>query len=105
MNNFLPPSKKGLVIHMNKSQLVERLAQRTNTTKSHSETLLDAAIEIIQKAVSKGEEVKLVGFGTFSRINRKTRTARNPKTGEPVTIPGSKVPRFKPGKEFKESVN
>jgi DNA-binding protein HU-beta len=90
---------------MNKSQLVERLAEKTNTTKSHSEAVLDAAIEIIQKAVSKGEEVKLVGFGTFTRINRKSRTARNPKTGEPVKIPGTTVPRFKPGKEFKEIVS
>lgn len=90
---------------MNKAQLVEKLSQKTRMTKTQSEAFLDAALEIIQKSVSKGEEVKLVGFGTFSRIARKSRTGRNPKTGEPVSIPGSKVPRFKPGKEFKNALN
>ena len=90
---------------MNKAQLIDRLALRTNSTKCHSEVLLDAALEIIQKVVAKGEDVKLVGFGTFSRQHRKGRTGRNPKTGAPVIIPGSKVPRFKPGKEFKEILN
>lgn len=90
---------------MNKSQLVEKVSQLTHTTKTQSEVLIDATLEVIQKAVSKGEEVKLVGFGTFSRTKRKSRPGRNPKTGEPVTIPSVKVPRFKPGKEFKERVN
>ena len=90
---------------MNKAQLVEKLSERTKLTKSQSEAFLDAAIETIQKTVAKGDEVKLVGFGTFSRMARKSRTGRNPKTGEPVQIPGAKVPRFKPGKEFKDSLN
>lgn len=90
---------------MNKGQLVEKLAEKTNLTKSQAENLLDATIEIIQKTVAKGDEVKLVGFGTFSRTSRKSRTGRNPKTGAPVQIPDSKVPRFKPGKDFKESLN
>lgn len=87
---------------MNKAQLIEKVSQRTNLTKTQSEVFLDATLEIIQKAVAKGDEVKLVGFGTFSRLNRKTRSGRNPKTGAPVTIPGAMVPRFKPGKDFKE---
>lgn len=90
---------------MNKAQLVEKLAEKMNLTKTQSEAFLDATLEIIQKSVAKGEEVKLVGFGTFSRLNRKSRNGRNPKTGAPVTIPGSKVPRFKPGKDFKELLN
>lgn len=90
---------------MNKAQLVEKIALQTRMTKTQSEALLDATLEVIQKAVSKGEEVKLVGFGTFSCASRKSRQGRNPKTGEPVTIPGSKIPRFKPGKEFKERVS
>lgn len=89
---------------MNKAQLIDQLAERTRLTKSQSEIVLDAALEIIQKTVSKGEEVKLVGFGTFSRLSRKARTGRNPKTGETVKIPGGKIPRFRPGKEFKEQV-
>lgn len=90
---------------MNKAQLIERLAEKTKLTKSQSEVVLDAALEIIRKTVARGDEVKLVGFGTFSRLNRKSRTGRNPKTGQPVSIPGAKVPRFKPGKEFKDSMN
>lgn len=90
---------------MNKAQLVEKLALKTNLTKSQSEEILDATLEIIQRAVAKGDEVKLVGFGTFSRLNRKGRKGRNPKTGAPVEIPGGKVPRFKPGKDFKSLLN
>ncbi|MBX3040232.1 MAG: HU family DNA-binding protein [Bdellovibrionaceae bacterium] len=86
---------------MNKAQLVEQLSRRTHTTKCDSEAFLDATLEIIQKALSKGEEVKLVGFGTFSTSLRKERTARNPKTGESVVVPKSKVPRFKAGKDFR----
>ncbi len=89
---------------MNKAQLVDQLASRTRLTKSQSENVLDAALEIIQKTVSKGEEVKLVGFGTFSRLARKSRTGRNPKTGQTVAIPGGKIPRFRPGKDFKDQV-
>ncbi len=90
---------------MNKAQLIEKLSQKTNLTKVQSEAFLDATLEIIQKSVAKGDEVKLVGFGTFSRLDRKSRTGRNPKTGAPVEIPGGKVPRFKPGKDFKSLLN
>ncbi len=90
---------------MNKAQLIEKLAEKTALTKSQSEDVLDGVIEIIQRAVAKGDEVKLVGFGTFSRQHRKSRNGRNPKTGAPVAIPGSKVPRFKPGKDFRDLLN
>ncbi len=89
---------------MNKAQLVDRLSEKTKLTKSQSEIFLDATLDIIQNTVSNGEEVKLVGFGTFSRTARKERPARNPKTGEAVTIPSQNVPRFKPGKDFKDLV-
>ncbi|MBC7371454.1 MAG: HU family DNA-binding protein [Bdellovibrionaceae bacterium] len=89
---------------MNKSQLIEKVALRTQSTKQQSEEFLAATLEVIQKAVSKGDEVKLVGFGTFSRTDRKARPGRNPKTGESVQIPESRVPRFKPGKDFKDQV-
>ena len=86
---------------MNKAELIDRLSKKTKLTKSQSEELLNATIEIIQKAVAKGEEVKLVGFGTFCGLHRKARKGRNPKTGETVEIPGGRIPKFKPGKEFK----
>ena len=90
---------------MNKAQLIEKVAEKTGLTKTQSEEFLDATLQIIQKSVAKGDEVKLVGFGTFSRLHRKSRNGRNPKTGAPVVIPGSKVPRFKPGKDFKDLLN
>lgn len=90
---------------MNKAQLIEKLSEKTGLTKVQSESVLDAALHIIQKSVAKGDDVKLVGFGTFSKLTRKTRKGRNPKTGAPVTIPGAAVPRFKPGKDFKDLLN
>ena len=90
---------------MNKAQLIEKLAHKTNMTKVQTESLMDAYFEIIQKTVSKGEEVKIVGFGTFSVAHRGARKGRNPKTGQSVEIPRSKVPRFKAGKEFKDALS
>lgn len=90
---------------MNKAQLVEKIASDAKLPKAQTEMILDHTIEAIKKAVSKGDDVKLVGFGTFSRGKRKARSGRNPQTGATIEIPASKVPRFKAGKEFKEMVN
>lgn len=90
---------------MNKAQLVELVAEKTKTTKSQSELILDATLEAIQEALKEGDEVKLVGFGTFSRSSRKARLGRNPKTGETVKIPSAYIPKFKPGKDLKEALN
>ncbi len=89
---------------MNKAELIERVAKKAKLTKSQTETILDATIDAIQNAVSSGEEVKIVGFGTFDRASRKQRNGRNPKTGTTIVIPASRVPRFRPGKEFKALV-
>ena len=86
---------------MNKAQLVQKLAEKTKLSKVQSEAVIDAALEIIQKTVQRGDDVKLVGFGTFSAVNRKAKKGRNLKTGEEVAIPGVRLPRFKPGKDFK----
>lgn len=87
---------------MNKAELIEKVAKKTTLTKVQSEQVIDAALEVISKAVSKGDEVKLVGFGTFSRTVRKSRPGRNPKTGTELIIPAAKVPKFKPGKDFRD---
>jgi DNA-binding protein HU-beta len=89
-------------VTLNKAELVEKIAKRTSLTKQQSEDVIDAALEVITKSVAKGDEVKLVGFGTFSRAVRKARTGRNPKTGTKVEIPAAKVPKFKPGKDFRD---
>ena len=89
---------------MNKAELVTAIAKNTKTSKLLAEQHLDTTLAIIQKTVSKGEEVKIVGFGSFSKTVRKAKTGRNPKTGQTVKVPNTNVPRFKPGKEFKDLV-
>jgi len=89
---------------MNKAELVTAIADKTKTSKMQAENYLDVMLSIIQKTVSKGEEVKIVGFGSFSRAVRKAKTGRNPKTGQTIKVPNTNVPRFKPGKEFKDIV-
>jgi DNA-binding protein HU-beta len=86
---------------MNKAQLIEKVATATDTTKAQTERVLDATIETIRKAVKKGDEVKLVGFGTFTKTKRKARTGRNPQTGKTIKIPAAWYPKFRPGSEFK----
>ena len=89
---------------MNKAQLIELIAEKSRTPKNQTETILDATIEVIREALRDGKEVKLVGFGTFSKTTRKSRTGRNPKTGVAVKIPSTHVPRFKPGKDLKDFI-
>jgi DNA-binding protein HU-beta len=91
-------------MEMNRAELVAAIASKTKSSKSQVETYLDVTLNIIQKTVSSGEEVKLVGFGSFSKSLRKAKTGRNPKTGQTVKVPNTNVPRFKPGKEFKDLV-
>ena len=89
---------------MNKAQLIERVAKETNTTKAQTERMLDATIDTIRKSVKKGDEVKLVGFGTFTKTKRKARTGRNPQTGRTIKIPAAWYPKFRPGAEFKQMI-
>lgn len=90
---------------MNKSELIETIANTTGESKRVVAGVLDATIETVQKQVKKGEKVSLPGFGTWERRARSARTARNPQTGEPIKIKASKVPAFKPGATFKSFVN
>ncbi|MDJ0648374.1 MAG: HU family DNA-binding protein [Xenococcaceae cyanobacterium MO_188.B19] len=89
---------------MNKGELVDRIAQRATVTKKQADAVLSAAIETIMEAVSEGNKVTLVGFGSFEPRDRKEREGRNPKTGEKMSIPATTVPAFSPGKLFKEKV-
>lgn len=90
---------------MNKSELVDSIAEGANLSKSDATEALNAFIEAVGQALEKGDSVSLVGFGTFSVKERKARTGRNPKTGEEIPIPASKVPGFKAGKTLKERTN
>lgn len=89
---------------MNKTQLVDLIAKQTNATKTSVEDVLNSAVEHIKKAVKKGDDVTLVGFGTFTKSKRKARAGRNPQTGKEIKIPAMVVPRFRPGKEFKDAL-
>ena len=90
---------------MNKNELIEELSDKTGFTKSDTQKFLNVYIEANQKALRKGNEVQLVGFGTFKVTNRKARTGRNPQTGKELKIPAKKVPSFRPGKALKDSVS
>lgn len=89
---------------MNKAELIEAVAKLTKVTKVDAETVLNTAIDTIKKTVKKGEDVTLIGFGTFTRSKRKARLGRNPQTGKEIKIPAMNVPKFRPGREFKDAV-
>ena len=90
---------------MNKSELVQAIAEQTSLSKADAKNALNATLNSIQNTLTKGESVVLTGFGNFEVRQRAARTGRNPKTGEAVAIKASKAPAFKPGKVLKEAVN
>lgn len=89
----------------NKAELVSEVAAKTDLTKKEVAAAVDAIFNSIQEDLAKGEKVQLIGFGTFEVRHRAARKGRNPQTGAEITIPASKSPSFKPGKNFKEAVN
>lgn len=89
---------------MNKAQLIEKIAEEAKISKAQAELILDTTVSNIKKAVKKGDDVKLVGFGTFTKAKRKARTGRNPQTGKAIKIPASWAPKFRAGAEFKSLV-
>lgn len=89
---------------MNKASLVAYVANKTGLTKKDVTSAMDAIVDAVVATVKKGDSVTLTNFGTFVSVKRKASTKRNPKTGEPVKVPAKNVPRFRPGKNFRESV-
>ncbi|MGJ3261979.1 MAG: HU family DNA-binding protein [Salinarimonas sp.] len=92
-------------VAMNKGELVSAVAEKTGLSKAQAGEALDAALESIQETLKKGEEVKIVGFGSFTVADRPAGEARNPRTGEKVQVPASKTPKFKAGAGLKDAVN
>ena len=90
---------------MNRAELISEIAELTGQPKTQVSTTLSAMLHTITTAVSKGDKVTLVGFGTFERRVRQARTGRNPRTLAPLKIPASKVPAFRAGQELKSIVN
>lgn len=90
---------------MNKSELVDAIAESAGITKSDAGRALDGFIGAVTKALGSGDSVALVGFGTFSVKERAERKGRNPQTGDEITIKAAKIPSFKAGKSLKDAVN
>ena len=90
---------------MNKTELIDAVAEGADISKAAATRAVDTMLDSISKSLAKGDQVTLVGFGTFSVKERAARTGRNPRTGEPIDIPAAKVPGFKAGKALKDAVN
>ncbi len=90
---------------MNKNELIAEVANTAGMSKIDAGRALDGVIDSISASLTAGDEVRLVGFGTFGVANRRASQGRNPRTGEPITIKASIQPKFKAGKALKESVN
>ncbi len=90
---------------MNKNDLIDEVAKKASLTKADSAKAVDAVFKSISAALSKGQQVRLVNFGTFLVARRKATEGRNPRTGKPIKIPASKQPKFRAGKVLKKAVN
>jgi DNA-binding protein HU-beta len=90
---------------MNKSELISQVAAASGLPRSAAASAVESVFDTITKALSGGDEVRLVGFGTFSVTRRKASVGRNPRTGEEMKIKASNQPKFKPGKLLKDAVN
>ena len=89
---------------MNKTELVAGIAEETGMTKKDCETVVDALVKQVEKALKDGDKAQLVGFGSFEVKNRAARMGRNPKTKAAIEIPASKAPVFKAGKGLKDAI-
>ncbi len=90
---------------MNKTELIDAIAASADIPKASASRALDAVVDSVTDALTKGDQVALVGFGTFMVKHRAARNGRNPQTGQTIEIAASNVPSFKPGKALKDAVN
>ena len=90
---------------MNKAELIEKIAKDANMTKVQANEAIDSFTSAVVTTLKKGDKVTLIGFGTFSVTARAARNGRNPQTGATIKIKARKVPKFKAGKDFSESIN
>ena len=89
---------------MNKNELIEKIASDADLSKTDAQKALDAVLDSIIASLAKGNEVRLVNFGTFAVVKKKATTGRNPRTGEAIKIPASKQHKFRAGKKLKEAI-
>jgi len=107
----VPESNPGQVLklitqggEMTKAELIDKISSGAGLSKTDAAKVLDSMLNSIKVALKKGQKITLVGFGTFSVVKRKSRKGRNPQTGAVISIPAAKIPKFKAGKTFKESI-
>ena len=89
---------------MNKAELVEKLADQFSMTKAETERIVEALFDTVTSSLKQGEAVSVAGFGIFEAKMRAARTARNPRTGEPIEVPAMRVPKFRAAKALKDAV-
>lgn len=89
---------------MTKAELIDKVASGAGLSKIDASKALDTTLNSVKGALKKGQKVTLVGFGTFSVVRRKSRKGRNPRTGDVITIPAAKIPKFTAGKALKDAV-
>lgn len=89
---------------MNKKELIEQLASKAEVSKKDAEAVLNALTDTVTETLKQGEKIQLVGFGTFEVKDKPARTGKNPRTGEPMEIQASRVPKFKFGKTIKDQM-
>ena len=89
---------------MNKTELIAAVAEKTDLSKKDADAAVSAVLGAITDALKAGDKIQLVGFGTFEVRNRAAKQGRNPRTGDTMTVPASKVPAFKAGKALKDAV-
>ncbi|HEX3007505.1 MAG TPA: HU family DNA-binding protein [Bacteroidales bacterium] len=90
---------------MNKQELIDAIAAESGLSKKDSKEALDALVKTVGETLKKGDNISLVGFGSFTVIQKAARTGKNPQTGKPIQIAAKKAVKFKPGKELSEGVN
>jgi DNA-binding protein HU-beta len=89
---------------MTKAEFIQRVSKKTKLSKAQTSRILDATLGEVQGLLKKGDAIAFTGFGTFSVSRRRARKGRHPRTGAPMSIPATKVPRFRPGKFLKDAV-
>lgn len=90
---------------MTKSELIDALAKSTGFTKVDCNKFFESFVDTVTNTLKNGDEIRLIGFGTFKVTNRAAREARNPRTGDKIKIPATKAPKFTPGKDLKVAVS
>ncbi len=90
---------------MNKGELIEKIAKTSGLSKKDSGLAVDSFIKAVEDALKKGDKIQIIGFGTFETVKTAKREGRNPSTGEKISIPAGKKPKFTPGKTLKDLVN